>query len=91
MSAEREKAFITRQLKKRQGVFASKRRSLQAGTPSTPVFNFLLMFKKVLILSASVGARHLRAADALEKAFNKLNAAAEVKNIDVLNYTNPLF
>ena len=49
------------------------------------------MFKKVLILSASVGAGHLRAADALEKAFVKLNAAEEVKNIDVLNYTNPLF
>jgi len=49
------------------------------------------MFKKILILSASVGAGHLRAADALEKAFKKLDAAAEVKNIDVLNYTNPLF
>ena len=49
------------------------------------------MFKKVLILSASVGAGHLRAAEALEKAFKKLNAAEEVKNIDVLNYTNPLF
>ncbi len=49
------------------------------------------MFKKVLILSASVGAGHLRAADALEKAFVKLNAAEELKNIDVLNYTNPLF
>ncbi|MGI8638672.1 MAG: MGDG synthase family glycosyltransferase [Pyrinomonadaceae bacterium] len=49
------------------------------------------MFKKVLILSASVGAGHLRAADALEKAFRKQNAAEEVKNIDVLNYTNPLF
>ena len=48
------------------------------------------MFKKVLILSASVGAGHLRAADALEKAFKK-QGAAEVKNIDVLNYTNPLF
>ena len=49
------------------------------------------MFKKVLILSAAVGAGHLRAAEALEKAFKQSNAAAEVKNIDVLNYTNPLF
>lgn len=49
------------------------------------------MFKKVLILSASVGAGHLRAAEALEKAFNQSGAAEEVKNIDVLNYTNPLF
>jgi processive 1,2-diacylglycerol beta-glucosyltransferase len=49
------------------------------------------MFKKVLILSAAVGAGHLRAAEALEKAFNQTGAAEEVKNIDVLNYTNPLF
>lgn len=49
------------------------------------------MFKKVLILSAAVGAGHLRAAEALEKTFRKMNAAAEIKNIDVLNYTNPLF
>ncbi len=49
------------------------------------------MFKKVLILSAAVGAGHLRAAEALEKTFIQLNAAEEVKNIDVLNYTNPLF
>ena len=49
------------------------------------------MYKKVLILSAAVGAGHLRAAEALEKAFKQLNFAEEVKNIDVLNYTNPLF
>ena len=49
------------------------------------------MFKKVLILSAAVGAGHLRAAEALEKAFITQNAAAEIRNIDVLNYTNPLF
>lgn len=49
------------------------------------------MFKKVLILSAAVGAGHLRAAEALEKAFKKENAAQEIQNIDVLNYTNPLF
>ncbi len=50
-----------------------------------------IMFKKVLILSAAVGAGHLRAAEALEKAFVQSNAAAEVRNIDVLNYTNSLF
>jgi processive 1,2-diacylglycerol beta-glucosyltransferase len=49
------------------------------------------MFKKVLILSAAVGAGHLRAAEALEKAFKKENSAREIRNIDVLNYTNPLF
>ncbi len=49
------------------------------------------MFKKVLILSASVGAGHLRAAEALEKTFKEMNAAEDVRNIDVLQYTNPLF
>ncbi len=49
------------------------------------------MFKKVLILSASVGAGHLSAASALENEFRKRNAAEEVLNIDVLKYTNPLF
>ncbi|MBA2619767.1 MAG: glycosyltransferase [Acidobacteria bacterium] len=49
------------------------------------------MFKKVLILAASAGAGHLRAADALEKSFRQRGAAAEVKSIDVLQYTNPLF
>src|SRR4028119_1141960 len=49
------------------------------------------MFKKVLILSASVGAGHLRAAEALEKAFRIANAAEEIRNIDVLQYTNLLF
>ena len=44
------------------------------------------MLKKVLILSAAVGAGHLRAAEAIEKAFKQLNLAEEVKNIDVLNY-----
>lgn len=49
------------------------------------------MLNKVLILSAAVGAGHLRAAEAIEKAFKQLKLAEEVKNIDVLNYTNPLF
>ena len=49
------------------------------------------MFKKVLILSAAVGAGHLRAAEALEKTFKQSNTAEEVLNIDVLDYTNPLF
>ena len=49
------------------------------------------MFKKVLILSASVGAGHLRAAEALEKAFKQSNAAAEVKNIDVLELYESAF
>ena len=49
------------------------------------------MFDKVLILSASAGAGHLRAADAIQKAFAQAGAAREVRNIDVLNYTNTVF
>lgn len=49
------------------------------------------MFKKVLVLSAAVGAGHLRAAEAVEKEYKHQFPDAEVKNIDVLNYTNPLF
>lgn len=49
------------------------------------------MYKKILILSAAVGAGHLRAAEALEKTFKQTKLAEEVLNIDVLNYTNPLF
>lgn len=49
------------------------------------------MLKKVLLLSASAGAGHVRAAQALEKAFNELSQPIEVKNLDVLNYTNKVF
>jgi processive 1,2-diacylglycerol beta-glucosyltransferase len=49
------------------------------------------MLKKVLLLSASAGAGHLRAAQALEKAFRELSPSTEVQNLDVLNYTNKVF
>jgi len=49
------------------------------------------MLNKVLILSASAGAGHVRAAQAIEKAFVELKAAHEVKNIDTLEYTNSIF
>jgi len=51
------------------------------------------MLKKVLLLSASAGAGHVRAAEAIEKAFNEAKDAAgrEVLHVDVLNYTNKLF
>jgi processive 1,2-diacylglycerol beta-glucosyltransferase len=48
-------------------------------------------FKKVLVLSASAGAGHVRAAQALERAFIDLDAAEEVRHIDALDYTNKLF
>src|SRR5690349_11859088 len=49
------------------------------------------MLKKLLLLSASAGAGHIRAAQALEKAFNQLEPALEVRHLDVLDYTNKLF
>ena len=49
------------------------------------------MLRKVLLLSASAGAGHLRAAQALEKAFRELSPSTEVQNLDVLNYTNKVF
>ena len=49
------------------------------------------MFKKVLILSASAGAGHVRAAQAIEQTFIEMNAAEEVKHVDALEYTTKLF
>jgi len=45
----------------------------------------------VLIMSASVGAGHLRAAQALELAFQRAAPEATVKNVDVLTLTNAAF
>src|SRR5438477_32706 len=59
---------------------------------TTPILvSSLHMFNRVLILSASAGAGHVRAADALEKAFSQSGAAREIRHIDVLNYTNKVF
>jgi processive 1,2-diacylglycerol beta-glucosyltransferase len=49
------------------------------------------MFKKVLVLSASAGAGHMRAAEAVERAIKEMGAAGEVRHIDTLEYTNKLF
>jgi processive 1,2-diacylglycerol beta-glucosyltransferase len=49
------------------------------------------MFKRVLILSASAGAGHMRAADAIERALLEMNAAEEVRHVDTLQYTNKIF
>lgn len=49
------------------------------------------MFERVLILSASAGAGHLRAAEALKNAFTKMNATREIRHIDTLDYTNKVF
>ena len=49
------------------------------------------MLGRVLILSASAGAGHLRAAQAIERALAETGGAKEVRNVDTLDYTNPLF
>ena len=51
------------------------------------------MLRKILLLSASAGAGHVRAAEAIEKAFKQTNddGSREVLHVDVLNYTNKLF
>ena len=49
------------------------------------------MFNKVLILSASAGAGHVRAAQAIERAILETGAAREVRHVDTLEYTNKLF
>ena len=47
--------------------------------------------RKVLILSASAGTGHVRAAEALEKVFRQQPDVGEVRNIDALRFTNRLF
>jgi processive 1,2-diacylglycerol beta-glucosyltransferase len=49
------------------------------------------MFENVLILSASAGAGHVSAARALERAFVEMGVAREVRNLDTLQHTNPVF
>jgi processive 1,2-diacylglycerol beta-glucosyltransferase len=49
------------------------------------------MLGRVLVLSASAGAGHLRAAEAIEKAIRLRGLASEVQHVDVLKYTNQVF
>jgi processive 1,2-diacylglycerol beta-glucosyltransferase len=49
------------------------------------------MLDKVLVLSASAGAGHVRAAQAVERAFVETGAAREVRHVDALEYTNKVF
>ena len=46
---------------------------------------------RVLVLSASAGAGHVRAAQALERALALAGAATEVRHVDVLQYTTAAF
>ncbi len=47
--------------------------------------------RRVLILSASAGSGHIRAAEALEKEFRADRRVSQVLSIDALRYTNKLF
>lgn len=47
------------------------------------------MLRKIMVLSASAGAGHTMAALALTNSLNSMGAAAEIKNIDVLDYVSP--
>jgi len=49
------------------------------------------MFKRILILSASVGNGHVIAGEALKRAFEIKGIADEVRHEDVLKFTNTLF
>jgi processive 1,2-diacylglycerol beta-glucosyltransferase len=49
------------------------------------------MGKRILVLSAAVGAGHLRAAQAVELALREVAPDAHVRNVDVLTLTNPAF
>jgi processive 1,2-diacylglycerol beta-glucosyltransferase len=46
---------------------------------------------RILVLSASVGAGHLRAAQAVELALHEVAPEATVRNVDVLQLTNAAF
>ena len=54
-----------------------------------------VMLKRVLLLSASSGAGHTRAAQAIEKAFQEVNDKSalglEVRHVDTLQFTNRVF
>jgi processive 1,2-diacylglycerol beta-glucosyltransferase len=49
------------------------------------------MFNKVLVLSASSGAGHVRAAQAIERALIEMDAAREVRHVDTLEHTSKVF
>lgn len=49
------------------------------------------MSQNILVLSASVGAGHMRAAQAVELALRQLAPQANIRNVDVLTLTNATF
>lgn len=49
------------------------------------------MSRRLLVMSASVGSGHVRAAEAVELALRQLDPSAAVENVDVLDLTNSTF
>lgn len=49
------------------------------------------MHPRILILSASTGTGHIRAAEALQQAFAQIRFAGDVRHEDALSYTNAAF
>lgn len=49
------------------------------------------MTPRILVTSASVGAGHIRAAQAIELALKELAPEAHIENVDVLTLTGPVF
>src|SRR5947209_3230516 len=49
------------------------------------------MPQRILVLSASVGAGHMRAAQAVELALRQLAPNAMIRNVDLLTLTNAAF
>jgi processive 1,2-diacylglycerol beta-glucosyltransferase len=61
------------------------------GPPGQKEREWIVMAARVLVLSASVGVRHVRAAQSIELALRELAPEAEVKNRDVLKLTSAAF
>src|SRR5205809_2622131 len=59
--------------------------------PGRPPPRSAIVPPRILVLSASVGAGHLRAAQAVELALRRLVPDAVVRNVDVLDLTNAAF
>src|SRR5207245_827666 len=50
-----------------------------------------IMISTVLLRSASAGAGHVRAAQAMEKAFEEVGGVREVRHVDSLEFTSKVF
>lgn len=93
-------ATIDRPVSRRRRVTSVFRRSDANSLPSQPPAGSVTAATphvaagrrpRILVLSASAGVGHLRAAEAIELALHQTQPDAEVVNLDVLQYTNAAF